>query len=148
MILDSIKNSGKYISAHPLFKQAFDFLNANDLATLPLGKTELKGSDLFINVVDITGKTENAAKMETHNNYIDIQIPVGNSERMGWKSLTALSQVTEAYNSDKDITFYADKATCMIDVQPYQFAIFFPEDGHQPGISEGTYRKIIVKVRV
>lgn len=148
MILDSLQNSEKYNSVHPRFKQAFDYLKSNDLAALPVGKIELAGSDLVVNVVDNTGKPEAAAKMETHNNFIDIQIPVGKAERMGWKAICDLTETTDAYNPEKDLTFYADKATSFVDVQPYQFVVFFPEDGHQPGIAEGVYRKIIVKVRV
>lgn len=148
MILDSLKNSEKYNSVHPRFKQAFDYLKSNDLAALPVGKIELAGSDVVVNVVDNTGKPEAAAKMETHNNFIDIQMPVGKAERMGWKATCDLTETTDAYNPEKDLTFYADKATSFVDVQPYQFVVFFPEDGHQPGIAEGVYRKIIVKVRV
>jgi len=148
MILDSLKNGQKYASVHPRFKKAFDYLQSVDLAALPTGKIELEGTDLVVNVVDITGKTEAAAKMETHNNFIDIQIPVGSVETMGWIAGSNMQEVTDPYNADKDVTFYADKATVFVNVQPYEFVIFFPEDGHQPGISEGTYRKIIVKVRV
>lgn len=148
MILDSLKNSARYTSVHPRFKKAFEYLHNNNLETLPLGKIELEGSDLVVNVVDITGKTEDAARMETHNNFIDIQIPIDATEVMGWKAACKLSQVTDAYNEQKDITFYADKATSFVKVEPFEFAVFFPEDGHQPGIGEGTYRKIIVKVRV
>ena len=31
-------------------------------------------------------------------------------------------------------------------VKPFEFAVFFPTDGHQPGIATGEYKKIIVKV--
>jgi biofilm protein TabA len=148
MIIDTLENGIKYASVNPRFAKAFAYLTNNDLASLPAGKIELEGSDLVVNIVDITGKTAEEARMETHNNFIDIQVPVGQAERMGWKATSKLSEITEAYNDAKDVTFFADKATCFIDVQPYEFAIFFPEDGHQPGISRGTYRKIIVKVRV
>ena len=148
MILDSLKNCGMYKNIHPRFEKAFNFLESNNLGELPIGKIELEGPDLIINVVDIKGKNEDAARMETHNNFIDIQIPIGATETMGWKAISKLTQITEVYNKEKDITFYADKATTLINVEPYEFAVFFPEDGHQPGIGEGTYRKIIVKVKV
>jgi len=148
MILDSLQNCTKYACVHPRFAKAFEFLLNNDLAALPLGKVELEGSDLVVNVVEITGKTVDQASMETHHNYIDIQVPVGKAETMGWKAASQLSQPTQVYDPEKDITFFADKATTMIVVQPMEFAIFFPEDGHQPGIAEDIYRKIIVKVRV
>jgi YhcH/YjgK/YiaL family protein len=148
MILDKLENGGKYALVHPLFKKAFDYLQNTDLKALENGKIELQGSDLVVNVVDITGKTEEAARMETHKNFIDIQIPIGAAETMGWKALSALENITDPYNPEKDLTFYADKATTFLNVQPYEFAVFFPEDGHQPGIGEGVYRKIIVKIRV
>ena len=148
MILDSLENAGLYESIHPRFKQAFDFLRANDLAALPAGKVELDGKNLFVNVVDAAGKTPETAKMETHNKYIDIQVAVGTAETMGWVSGNTLSTVTDAYNSDKDVAFFADKASNFIVVSPLEFAIFFPTDGHQPQIFEGTARKIIVKVLV
>ena len=72
MILDTLQNCGLYETIHPRFKKAFDFLQNTDLATLPLGKVELDGKNLFINVVEITGKTANEVRLETHNRYICI----------------------------------------------------------------------------
>ena len=57
-------------------------------------------------------------------------------------------EVQEDYNEEKDITFFADTPTTYIQVQPGEFAIFFPEDGHAPGIAEGNFKKVIVKVRI
>ncbi|HET7733029.1 MAG TPA: YhcH/YjgK/YiaL family protein [Paludibacter sp.] len=146
MILDSLENSGLYESIHPRFKQAFDFLRNNDLAALPLGKVELDGKNLFVNVVDAAGKTPEVAKMETHNKYIDIQVPVTAPETMGWISGSKLKEITDPYNEEKDLSFFADKASNFIVVQPFEFAVFFPQDGHQPQIFEGTIKKLIVKV--
>ncbi len=133
---------------HPRFKKAFDYLKNTDLVALPAGKIELEGADLVINVVDITAKPEADAKMESHKEYIDIQVPVGKAETMGWIALDACKDVTLPYDAEKDIMFFADKATSFLNVQPYEFVVFFPEDAHQPGIGTGQYRKIIVKVRV
>jgi len=146
MILDSLLNSGLYESIHPRFKQAFDFLNNTDLINLPLGKIELDGSKLFVSVVEITGKTVETARLESHNQYIDIQVPVTAPERMGWLAGDKLKDITETYNPDKDIAFFEDTASNLLNVQPFEFAIFFPTDGHQPGIAEGRHKKIIVKV--
>jgi YhcH/YjgK/YiaL family protein len=66
---------------------------------------------------------------------------------MGWKPTADLKEVTQPYNSEKDLTFFADKAYNMLQIHPLEFAIFFPEDGHQPGIAQGKLKKIIVKVR-
>ena len=148
MILDTLKNCTRYEMVHPRFKVAFDFLNSTDLLSLPTGKTELDGADVVVNVVEITGKPIELARMETHNQYIDIQIPLGTTETIGWKSADQLEKPMGSYNAEKDITFFEDAASNLIKVQPFEFAVFFPEDGHQPGIGEATYKKIIVKLRV
>ena len=148
MILDTLENGGLYESVHPRFKQAFDFLRNTDLAALPVGKIELEGSNLVVNVVETVGKTVEVARMETHNLFIDIQVPLTATETMGWIAGNKLLQVTEPYNADKDITFFADKATNFLQVKPFEFAVFFPTDGHQPAIAEGTFKKIIVKILV
>jgi biofilm protein TabA len=148
MILDSLENAGLYESIHPRFKQAFDFLRSNDLVALPLGKVELDGKNIFVNVVDAEGRTTETARMETHNNYIDIQIPLEGVETMGWIAGKNLKTITDSYNSDKDVSFFADEASNFIAVRPMEFAIFFPTDGHQPQIFDGVAKKLIVKVLV
>ncbi|MGL4293861.1 MAG: YhcH/YjgK/YiaL family protein [Bacteroidales bacterium] len=148
MILDSLCNSAKYEGLHPAFKQAFDFIKSTDFSKLEPGKIELAGKDLFVNFAEPTGKTASEAKMETHNAYIDIQVPYTAVEKMGWIPTSELKEPIGEYNAEKDITFFKDQATAFVDVHPGQFAIFFPEDGHQPGIAEGVFRKIIVKVKI
>lgn len=146
MILDSLENGSKYETVHPKFKLAFDFLRNNDLMALPIGKIELDSINVIVIVTDLIGKTSDEAIMETHKKHIDIQIPIGAPETMGWKAGNTLKKPTSEYNSEKDVTFFGDKASSFIQIQPFEFAIFFPEDGHQPGIAIGSHRKIIVKI--
>jgi len=148
MILDSLKNFELYLPIHPQFKRAFEFLIHSDLQTLPLGKTELDGKNLIVNVVEIAGKTTDEVKMETHQKYIDIQIPISTTETMGWIAGNRLSQPIDLYNIEKDVAFFADKAANYINVELGEFVVFFPDDGHQPGIAEGQIKKIIIKVLV
>ncbi len=148
MILDSIANSAKYESINPRFKAAFDYIKNTDFNKMEPGKVFLDEKNLYINFAETKGKTQQEAKMETHKDYIDIQIPFTQAETMGWTPTANLKDPIDPYNPEKDITKYTDQAQAYFTVQPGQFAIFFPEDGHQPGIGEGTFRKIIVKVRV
>lgn len=148
MILESLVNSSKYEGLHPAFKQAFDFIKNTDFSKLEPGKIELNGKELFVNYAEVTGKDEATAKMETHNNYIDIQVAIQQSEQMGYTPACRLKEPRDSYNADKDVTFFYDKAETMLTVNPGEFAIFFPEDGHQPGVGTGTWRKVIVKVKL
>ena len=148
MIQDLVENATRYESLNPRFKQAFDFLKTTDWLKLPLGIMELDGKNLYVNVQEIEGRTPELVNMETHNKYIDIQIPVSGAELMGWIPRKNLKQAIKEYNPDKDVTLYADKTTDLLRVQPSEFVIFFPEDGHQPGIGEGKWRKIVIKVLI
>lgn len=148
MILDSLENSAMYESLHPRFKAAFDYVKSTDFSKMEPGKIMLDEKNLFVNFAEGNGKTPEVAKMETHNDYIDIQIPFTSTEIMGYIPTCDLKEPMDAYNAEKDITFFKDKATTFVTVLPGQFCIFFPEDGHQPGIGEGPFRKIIVKVKV
>ncbi len=148
MILDSLQNAGIYESIHPHFRQAFEFLRSTDLQQLPLGKIELDGINLFVNVVEINAQTTSEAKLETHQRYIDIQLPISSSETMGWIAGSELKLLAMEYNVEKDVAFFGDKATNFFDVSPYEFVVFFPSDGHQPGIADRSHKKIIVKVLV
>lgn len=146
MILDSMNNTAAYESLHPLFKKAFDYIKATDLSSMEAGKIELEGNKLIVSIADIFGKNKTEALIETHDKYIDIQMPLIGTEKIGWKPRSALNEISVPYNQVNDITFYIDKPTAYTKIYPGQFAIYFPEDGHAPGIGEGAIRKVIVKV--
>ena len=144
MILDSLSNSASIEQLHPLFKKAFDFLKSTDFSTKEAGKIVLDGDDLYVSIAEPVGKSKDAAKMETHNKYIDIQMPLTTTETMGWKATKELKKITQPYNEEKDITFFADTPTTYIQVQPGEFAIFFPEDMLPVSLKE-TSKKLSLK---
>lgn len=148
MILDSLNNTAMYEGLHPLFKQAFEYLKSTDFLKTEAGKTILIEDKLIVNIANILGKPKNEAAIETHKKYIDIQLPIIGVEKIGWKAGGELNEISIPYNEEKDITFYIDRPTAYTKIYPGQFAIYFPEDGHAPGIGEGAIKKVIVKVLV
>ena len=148
MILDSLNNTEKVERLHPLFKKAFDYIKETDFSKVEDGKYELDGSRLFVSVVSLTGKDKNDAAIETHKKYIDIQLPLLGVEKIGWKPGCELQEESIPCDEAKDIAFYVDRPTAYTKIYPGQFAVYFPEDGHAPGIGEGNIRKVIVKVQV
>lgn len=146
MVIDTLDNLSKYESLNPLFKDVVEFLKNNDLNALEEGKHQIKGGDLFLNITTANGKTPEEAVMETHNKMIDIQIPLSVPETYGYSPACTLP-VTE-YNEAKDITKIPDVvADCYVTCRPGMFAIFFPQDGHAPCISEEpAIKKAIFKV--
>lgn len=147
MIIDTIDNFGKYVTLNPLFADVLEFLKTNDLQTMEAGKYPIKDKDLFLNLQVAKQRTKDTAFLETHIEMIDIQIPVSCAETFGYTPLCDLPAFD--YNTEKDITKYGDtKAQTYVTVNPGQFAIFFPQDGHAPCIiDEPEIKKAIFKVK-
>jgi YhcH/YjgK/YiaL family protein len=148
MIIDHLENSALYESLNPLFKKAFDYLKSLDLTKIEAGKTSLEGNDLYVSVSNSNLKDKENAKLEVHNNYIDIQMPVSKAEGFGWIGRKKLKKETAPYDAEKDIQFFDDRPQTYFSIEPGNFAIFFPEDGHAPCIGEGSALKIVVKVKI
>ena len=146
MVVDKLENLEKYVSLNPLFAQAVEFLKSTDLDAHEIGKITLKEGELMVNFSQTRPKTKEEAKLETHNQFIDIQIPLSGVEVMGYTPRTDLPK--EEYNAEKDITFYKGLAKDYLTITPGMFAIFFPQDGHAPGVTSDGVKKVIVKVRV
>lgn len=147
MVIDKLENIEKYASLNPLFAQAVEFLKSHDLNALEPGKTELKGKDLLVNVTEAKPKSKEQARLETHRDFIDIQIPLSGTETMGYTPAADCRPADAPYNEEKDITFFEGAAQSYIDVHPGMFAIFFPQDGHAPAITPEGVKKIIIKVK-
>lgn len=148
MILDSIENSARIESLHPLFKQAFDYVRSTDFSTMADGKYEVGTPSFTVSIASIFGKEKAEAAIETHKKFIDIQFPLLGVEKIGWKPGDQLLEESVPYNEEQDIAFYIDRPTAFTKIYPGQFAIYFPEDGHAPGIGQGNIRKVVIKIPV
>lgn len=148
MIIDTIENLEKYEGVNPLFKEVVKFIRENDLSSLENGKHIIAGKDLFLNITDAKGRSKEAATIETHKNMIDIQIPLDGEETFGYTPTEDLPQAE--YNAEKDITKYPELlAQSYVTCRKGMMAIFFPQDGHAPCISESAeIHKAIFKVKV
>lgn len=148
MILSHISDSSRYESLHPLFKQVFDYIKANDLTKVPAERIVLDGDKLFINVADAKLIPAETQKLEVHQKYIDIHFPLSSKEIVGWKHLSNLGTSEAPFDTDNDFALYAEEPTTYFTVMPGEFYIVYPEDAHAPIIGEGTLRKLIVKVMI
>lgn len=145
MVIDNLQNLERYAVLHPLFAQVFEYLKTIDLHTCPLGKTVLKEGEISITVTEAPPKRKEEACLETHNKFIDIQIPVSGEETMGYASRNMLPEA--CYDAEKDITFYEVPVESYVKLAPGMFAVFFPEDAHAPAITSTTLRKAIIKIK-
>ena len=149
MILDKLEHAALYSNTGKNLKQGFDFLRNTDLAELETGRHEINGKEVFALVSEYQSKAPQDCRLEAHQTYADIQYIVSGREIIGFAPLNGQT-VTSEYNSEKDVVFFSGDTSPMT-LEAGMFAVFFPQDVHQPGIQiEGPekVRKIVVKVKL
>ncbi len=144
MVIDRLEHLEKYASLNPLFGKFVEYLKATDVNAQEAGKVNLVGDDLVVIYTQTQPKGKEEAKLETHNRFIDIHIPLSGTEIQGYTAREDLPE-TE-YNEADDISFYDGLAESYIPVKPGMFSIYFPQDAHAPAISPDGVKKIIVKI--
>lgn len=146
MILDTIDNLGKYISLNPNFAKALEFLQNSNLAELPLGRNEVYGDLVYANVVEVKVKSKEEAPIEIHRKYIDVHVPLSGDEVIGYTPLNELPYADFVEEDDAALYPASLLARDYFNVKIGEFAIFFPQDGHAPAITDKPLKKIIIKV--
>lgn len=148
MILSPLSQLPRYTSLHPLFPQVLDFIQQTDLRALPAGIHPILGEDLFVIVEKVSGRSREAAKLECHRRYIDIQLVLSGVDEMGWRALAECQQPIAEFNTARDIQFFEDAPSAWIATPPDNFCLFFPDDAHAPLVSTGEIHKLIFKIAV
>lgn len=147
MILDSLKNKAQYAALHPRFQTVFDFIDNNDVASLPLGRHDINGDNIFVMVQELDLRDTSEARLELHRKYIDIQLLLsGPNEIFGWSEKKDCLQPETEFDEQKDIQLFTDVPQCFYSVGEGQFSILFPEDGHAPMLGQGRVKKCIFKI--
>ena len=146
MILDTIDNLGKYLSLNPNFAKALEFLQNSNLAELPIGRNEVYGDLVYANVVEVKVKSKEEAPIEIHRKYIDVHVPLSGDEVIGYTPLNELPYADFVEEDDAALYPASLLARDYFNVKIGEFAIFFPQDGHAPAITDKPLKKIIIKV--
>ncbi len=149
MILDKIENSSKYFSLGKRFEMGLKFLKENDLNELPEGKHEIHGADVYIIISSYITKSPAEGQPEAHKVYVDIQYMIKGSEKIGYEYFNGQS-IFKEYDPEKDFMLY-DSALGSLILNEGMFAVFFPDDIHQPGLMIGepmNVKKAVVKVKL
>jgi YhcH/YjgK/YiaL family protein len=145
MIFDMLSNAELYAGITPRLKTAFDYLNATDLAALPVGRINLDGDHVYVLVQEYTTKPMADGKWESHRRYLDVQYMHSGCERIDF-SLVNTMKLGE-YVEEGDFQAMTGTGNPLTLV-PGSFAVFFPQDAHKPGLAVAELewvKKVVVK---
>ena len=150
MICDALEHLNRYRGLHRNLDTAIDYLTAyhvaHDLSDLQLGRTEVDGENVFINVME-ADLSPDSTRLEYHKKYADLQIDLTGGE--GWGYETAPGTEVEPYQPDigkkdsEDAVFGA--------LGEGRFVLFFPGELDKPGVARpgcAHVRKAVIKIRM
>lgn len=144
MIYDLLTNIGNYKGICKNLDTAITYLMKTDLHTLPLGRTEIDGDKVFINVMDATTHELTEESYELHRLYMDVQMDITGCEVIG----TALEGVTPVGEYKPDFQAAKAKMDASCTMGPGRFIICMPKEAHAPGGCQdkpAQVRKCVVK---
>lgn len=147
MIYDALPYLHNYLSCHYLFSKVLDFINSHNLSNIEIGKVDV-GEGVYAVISEYATDDIKNKFIECHKKYIDIQIVIDGVEQIGICDKNEC-KIIEEYNKDKDLEKLEGKID-LITLKNGRFVIFFPQDGHAPGLkagnSESRVKKAVFKV--
>lgn len=150
MIYDWRAEFGRYKKMAPEAWRLVEEFLKKTTPEMPTGRYELAGTDVYAMVQSYNTHPADPMKLEIHRDYIDIQLLLSGRETILFEPVEG-RPVTAAYDPARDIAFYGLDASSALPVklEPGNFAVFFPGEGHLPGVgdpAEGVV-KVVVKIR-
>lgn len=147
MICDSLQHLGRYKGLHRNLDTAIDYLLTHDLAALPLGRTQVDGDAVFINVMDADLHPDQGYHPEYHKCYADLQIDLTGSEAWGYTNTAG----PEVGQFSGDCGFQDSASVVTGALGEGRFVLFFPTELHKPGMARPGCTKVhkaVVKIRM
>ena len=150
MVFDVLENAEQYYCFGRLYRKAFEFLKANDIMALDLGRHDIEGDDLYALIQEYDTRTVDECEMETHLQYIDIQYIAQGYEYIAYADQKKMRPATYIRKNIPDTVLYEKEYNNKLFMEKGDIAIFFLNDAHMPrrnALVPNTVRKVIIKLR-
>jgi len=147
MIFGNINDKRNIYIYHPAILKALNALEMIDFSG-DARDVAIDGTLMFARIIDINTRALADTHPEIHEHYVDLHYSLAGKERLYF----SLKMPTTVFRHDVaiDHKFFDSFVDCnSLDLNPGDFAIFFPEDVHTAGIAieqPTSIRKVIVKL--
>ena len=135
---------------HPALQDALTLALAARPQEKALGRYELQGDNIFMNVMTFNTQSPVEKKAELHEQYIDIQLLLNGEERILFGTAGTARECEEFHHEDDYQLCSAIENEQAIILKPGMFAVFMPGEPHKPGCVVGEpdeIKKVVVKVK-
>lgn len=146
--IDAVEFAEQYAANRELWDALFSWIKNTDLTKVEAGKHEIIPGRVWVNILEYTPKSAADTKIESHQNFIDLQYTFVGDELMGLASHVV---PTGPYDPVKDKTNYTtDEEISYVPAPNDTFFLYFPKDMHQPSVrahaNAGMSRKVVGKI--
>ncbi len=153
MIVDHMSNLKLYQDFNPHIKMVMRFIETNDLFKLPLGKTVIDESNVYVIRESYEPRALDLCYFEGHEKYADIQLVLSGKEALGYRFKNNDDDivVTDPYDDQKDVAKYQITDFTKVVLEDGMFALVNPDDLHMPKLKLDDSRqveKIVFKIKV
>ncbi len=148
MIVDNIKNAGKYIKVCPALRAAFEVLGGMTEET-QTGKHEIDARN-FVNVFTYETEPREGAVFEDHRVYADIHFLISGEESIDVIDVEQTVLTADRYQSEDAALCQAEGGYSTLELHRGDFAVIFPGEAHRPGIATDKQREVkkaVAKIR-
>ena len=150
MLYANINQIDKHDYLAERFKKGYEFLRSADLMSLPVGRVDIDGDDVYASVQEYITLPDEECRYEAHDKYYDIQYVAAGREKFGCVKREGLTE-TESYDPEKYMVFFENpKYESYVVLEAGDCVVVAPEEAHKPKGQAGEaarVRKIVVKVR-
>ena len=146
MVTDLLANAAIYRPLGARIARAFDYLATTDCTRLADGRYPISDDEIFALVQRYTTKPLAAGRWEAHRRYIDLQVVLAGTERIGYAPIGTLR--AEPYDADRDLLWLAGDGS-FVTIPAGGFAILWPDDAHMPQIAvdaPAAVTKVVIKI--
>ena len=145
MIFDTLNRLAQYRGICPGLDTLIDFTLSHELNALPAGRNEIDGDNAWMNV-NVAPLVPETDLYERHLEHLDLQIPLDAGEIITVRPVEELE-----WDFEGETGFTHGPAGTELHMVPGTFAVFFPGDAHNCGISQDgqtSCRKLVGKARI
>ncbi len=137
-----------FLMKHDVWFEVFEWLRGISVNTT-IGIHEIRGREIYANVMDEPTLKREGAVFEVHQKYVDLHFCISGDELIEYADPGILDKKTE-FDLEKDVQLFVmggmERKT--IKLLAGEFAIFYTGEAHAPRIkfiSEGI-KKVVVKI--
>jgi YhcH/YjgK/YiaL family protein len=148
MLYDTLENLNQYTGLFTNLDTAIAYIADNDLSGLPLGRTDIDGDNVYVNVMEADTTPGEGRFFETHSDYMDLQMDLEGVE-LCEVALGDMQEVTP-YDEEADVAMWQGDLSAGLILGEGRFVVFMVEEPHKPGIqAQGCdkVKKAVFKIR-